>query len=165
MLVPWLDTALRVVILIGLLMAWGGTIIPIFPGPTVMWVFVLVYGLAAGFGTRGAIFFGVISVLTIVSWFTDNFFSLRGAHQGGAAWSTVAIAWVVGLVASFFTTPIGGILLTLLAVFLVELYRRRDAGEAWRATKQMLIGWGWSTVARLGIGFVVIVLWGLWAWL
>ena len=83
-MIAWLSTALRLVILAGLIMAWIGTIIPIFPGPTVMWLFVLLYGLVAGFGTRGAIFFGVISLLTVVSWFTDNYFSLRGARQGGA---------------------------------------------------------------------------------
>jgi uncharacterized protein len=164
-LVPWADIAFRLVILLGLLLSWAGTIIPIFPGPTVMWVFVLIHGIVTGFGLRGGIFFGVISLLTIASWFTDNIFSIRGARQGGAEWSSVAIATAAGLVGSLFLTPLGGIALTLLALYLLELRHKRDAEKAWQATKEMLLGWGWATLIRLGLGLGVLTLWGIWAWL
>jgi uncharacterized protein YqgC (DUF456 family) len=162
---PWLDTTFRIVILLGLLLSWGGTVIPIFPGPTVMWVFVLVYGIVAGFDTLGAILFGIISLLTVASWLTDNVFSIRGARQGGAEWSSVAIATGVGLVSSLFLTPVGGIALTLLALYLMELHHKRDGAKAWLATKEMLMGWGWATLVRLSLGFGVLILWGIWAWL
>ena len=162
---PWLDVTFRIVILLGLLLSWVGTVIPIFPGPTVMWIFVLIYGIVAGFDTLGAILFGIISLLTVASWATDNIFSIRGARLGGAEWSSVAIAAGVGLLGSLFLTPIGGIALTLLALYLVEFHHKRDAARAWEATKQMLMGWGWSTLVRLGLGLGVLILWGVWAWL
>jgi hypothetical protein len=28
----------------------------------------------------------------------------------------------------------------------------------------MAIGWGWSFVARFGIGLMMIALWAIWAW-
>ena len=162
---PWLDLTFRFIVLFGLLISWILTIVPIFPGPTVMWALVLIYGIVAGFDTRGAILFGVVSVLTVVSWLTDNFFSIKGAREGGAEWSSVLIASLVGVVSSLFLTPNVGILLTLVTLYSVELGDKRDSDKAWQATKQMLLGWGWATLARMGLGLAVLALWGAWAWL
>jgi uncharacterized protein YqgC (DUF456 family) len=161
----WLDLTFRFIVLFGLLVSWILTIVPIFPGPTVMWALVLIYGVVAGFGTLGAILFGIISVLTVTSWLTDNFLSIKGAREGGAEWSSVAIASLAGVISSLFLTPFVGILLTLSTLYLVELSRKSDSEKAWRATTQMLLGWGWATVARMGLGLAVLALWVGWAWL
>jgi uncharacterized protein YqgC (DUF456 family) len=165
MTADWLVDALRVAISIGLLAGWAATIVPIFPAPTVMWALSLLYGLLTGFDRRGSIFFAGITLLTIASWLTDNLFGIAGARKGGARWSSVAIASAVGLVTSLLLTPIVGILLTLTALFLAELAHKGNAAEAWASTKHMLLGWGWSTVVRLGLGLIVVALWGIWAWL
>jgi len=47
--IPWLHTTMRVIVLIGLIITWIGTITPVFPAPTVMWGFILLYGIATGF--------------------------------------------------------------------------------------------------------------------
>lgn len=165
MLLPWVHTTLRVVILIGMVITWIGTIVPIFPAPTIMLAFTLVYGITAGFETRGWIIFAVISVITVISWLTDNFFTIRGARQGGARWASVAIASVAGLVASLFLTPIVGILVSVGALFAAESAHKHDAAEAWDATKLWLLGWGWASGVRLALGLVVLLLWAVWAWL
>lgn len=162
-MVPWVDVTVRVLMLIGLGATWLGTIVPIFPAPTLMWVLILLYGLVTGFDLKGGIIFAVITLLTIGSLLVDNIFSIAGARKGGARWWSVVIAGAVGLVSSLFVTPIGGILLTIAALFLAEYYFRRDANLAWDATKQMVVGWGWATVARLIIGAVVIGAWLIWA--
>ena len=161
----WFAQAFEITIFVGLFLSWIGTIVPIFPGPTLMWVLVLVYGLVDGFGTRGAILFGIISLLTVASWLTDNVFTIKGARDGGAAWTSVAIASAVGLVSSLFLTPIVGVLLTLLTLYLVEYSRQHDQAKAMEATKLMLVGWGWATVARMGLGLISLALWCIWAWL
>ena len=163
--IPWLHTTIRAVVLIGLIITWIGTLIPIFPAPTVMWVLILLYGIAAGFETRGWIFFAVITVLTIISMLTDNFFTIRGARLGGARWASVAIASAVGLIASLMLTPIGGILVSVGALFAAETAFTHNTQEAWEATRQWLLGWGWASAVRLVIGFVALVLWVAWAWL
>lgn len=160
----WIESALRIIILLGLVITWAGTLIPIFPAPTVMWVLILVYGIVSGFGTQGVVLFAIITVLTIVSLLTDNFFSIRGARKGGARWASVVIASIVGLIASLLLTPIGGIALTVAALFAAETAYQRDTEKAWEATKNWLIGWGWATVARLAIGLVALLLWVIWAW-
>lgn len=162
---PWLIMGFKIFILVGMLLSWIGTIIPIFPGPTVMWVLALVYGIVQGFGTIGIIVFVLITLLTVASWLTDNVFSIKGAREGGASWSSVAIASIAGLISSLFLTPIIGVLVTLLTLYLIEFSKRHDSDQAMQATKQMLLGWGWATVVRLGLGFISLALWSAWAWL
>ncbi len=162
---PWLIMGFKIFILVGMILSWIGTIIPIFPGPTVMWVLALVYGIVQGFGTIGIIMFVIITLLTVASWLTDNVYSIKGAREGGASWSSVAGASIAGLISSLFMTPIIGVLVTLLTLYLIEFSKRHDSDQAMRATKQMLLGWGWATVVRLGLGFISLALWSAWAWL
>jgi uncharacterized protein YqgC (DUF456 family) len=164
-MMPWLDVTISIFILIGMVIAWLAMIIPAFPAPTLMWLLALIYGTATGFGTRSLIFFVIITLLTIVSLFTDNVFSMAGARKGGARWWSIAISAVVGLVASVLLTPLGGILLWALALFLAEYTFQGDATKAWEAMRSMVIGWGWATVARLAIGLVILALWSAWAFL
>lgn len=162
---PWLIMGFKIFILVGMLLSWIGTIIPIFPGPTVMWVLALAYGVVQGFGTIGIIMFVIITLLTVASWLTDNVFSIKGAREGGASWSSVAVASIAGLISSLFMTPIIGVLVTLLTLYLIEFSKQHDSDKAMRATKQMLLGWGWATVVRLALGFISLALWSAWAWL
>ncbi len=161
----WLVLGFRIFVLIGMLLSWIGTIIPIFPGPTVMWVLALVYGIVQGFDTTAIIMVVIITLLTIASWLTDNVLSIKGAREGGASWSSVTIASIAGLISSIFMTPIVGVLITLVTLYLVEYSKRHDSDQAMRATKQMLAGWGWATVVRLGLGFIILALWSAWVWL
>jgi hypothetical protein len=48
-------------------------------------------------------------------------------------------------------------------LFLAEFWRLRDSAQATRITKALLWGWGLSFVARFGIGLVMVLLWGIWA--
>jgi len=47
-----------------------------------------------------------------------------------------------------------------LTLFLVEYQRLgKKQKEAWAATKAVALGWGWSTLIRVGIVLVMIALW------
>jgi len=161
---PWLETTFEIAILLGMLIGLFGMIIPIFPGPTVLWVLALVYGLVFGFEVRGLIFFIIISVLAVAGMLSDNVLMIGKARQSGAQWGSILLASFVGLIGSILFTPIGGIALTLLALYLAEYAHRQDSQDAWEATKSMMLGWGWAFVARFSLGLVIVILWGIWAW-
>lgn len=164
-MIPWLDLTLRVGILIVLLVSWAAMVIPAFPAPAVMWVFTLIYGLLKGFGSGGVIYFIVITLLTIFALLVDNLLMLGGARQAGARWSSLFVAFVAGTFGSLLLTPLLGIPITILALFLVEYARQKDSDQAWRATKSMIFGWGTSVVVRLLLGLAMLILWAMWAWL
>jgi hypothetical protein len=163
-MVSWLGIAVKVLMLFGMLIGLAGMIVPIFPGVTVIWALALLYGIVFGFGGGGGWLFAVITVLTVIGWIVDNVIMGGKARQGGARWTSIALAFVAGFIGSIFLTPLGGIAATLGALYLAEYTHRQDRTEAWAVTKSMAIGWGWSFAARFSIGLVMIGLWAIWAW-
>ena len=161
----WLGTTLNIAILLSMLVALIGSLIPIFPGPTVLWGLALVYGLLSGFNTRGYIFFGVISILGFTGTIIDNIITAGSARLAGARWTSLGLAVFAGFFSSLVLTPIVGIGVSLLVLFAAEYIHHKDQVKAWEATKSMLFGWGWTALARFGIGFVIVVLWAVWVWL
>lgn len=160
----WLAIAVKLFMLFGMLVGLFGLVIPIFPGITVIWALALLYGIIFGFGGGGGWLFVLITVLTIIGWVVDNILMGGKARLSGARWSSIAIAFVAGFVGSIFLTPLGGIAAALLGLYLAENSYRKDRAEAWRITKEMALGWGWSFVARFSIGLLIIGLWAIWAW-
>ena len=138
--------------------------IPLMPGLVIIWVPVLIYGIIDGFSLGSGIIFGIITVLMVVGNLLDNVLMGTGARQQGASWGTIIWALLGGLVATLFLSPIGGILITFAILYLLEYLREKDAKKAWETTKSMALGFGWAVLARMGIGFVMILLWGLWVW-
>jgi uncharacterized protein YqgC (DUF456 family) len=161
---PWWEIVVRLFMLFGMLIGLAGMVVPIFPGVTVIWALALLYGIIFGFGAGGGWIFAVITVLTVIGWVVDNIIMGGKARQGGAKWTSIAIAFVAGFVGSIFLTPIGGIAATLFALYIAEYAYRQDRAEAWGVTKSMALGWGWAFVARFSIGLVMIGLWAIWAW-
>jgi uncharacterized protein YqgC (DUF456 family) len=160
----WLEIVVKLFMLFGMLIGLAGMVVPIFPGVTVIWALALLYGIIFGFGVGGGWLFAFITVLAVIGWVVDNILMGGKARQGGARWTSIAIAFVAGFVGSIFLTPLGGIAATLYALYLAEYSYRQDRAEAWAVTKSMALGWGWAFVARFSIGLVMIGLWAIWAW-
>ena len=145
--------------LIGLL----GLVVPIMPGLVIIWVAALGYGLFAGFGTLGWVMFALITVLMIVGSVVDNILMGAKAHESGAPWWVVLVALAAGILGNFALPIIGGLVAALLALFLVEYARRKDAKAALKSMKGMLIGCGWAFVIRFIMGLFMIGFWLIWA--
>jgi hypothetical protein len=161
---PWLNDVLLkgltlTVMLIGLL----GLVVPIMPGLVIIWVAALGYGLFAGFGTLGWVMFALITVLMIVGSVVDNILMGAKAHESGAPWWVVLVALAAGILGNFALPIIGGLVAALLALFLVEYIRRKNAKEALKSIKGMLIGCGWAFVIRFIMGLFMIGFWLIWA--
>ena len=161
----WLGNTLNIGILISMLIALMGSIIPIFPGPTVLWGLALVYGLLSSFDTRAYIIFGFISLFGFTGTIIDNIITAGSARVAGARWSSLILAIVAGFFSSLFFTPIIGILVSLLVLYVAEYMHHKDQQKAWEATKSMLFGWGWTSLARFGIGLIMVILWCVWAFI
>jgi hypothetical protein len=80
-------------------------------------------------------------------------------------WVSIIWAFAAGVILSLFLTPIAGMIASPVGLFLAEWYRLKERDAALSSTKAWMTGWGWSVAARIGIGIIMIVFWGLWAWL
>jgi len=141
-----------------------GLIIPIFPGNVVMWLAALTYGLIFGFGKLGGVMFAIITLLMVVAALADNVLMGAKAREKGAAWGSIVLALVAGVVGTMLLPPVGGLIAAPLALYLMELQRLGDADEAKTVVKALLIGWGLAFIVRFGLGVVMFALWGIWAY-
>jgi hypothetical protein len=161
----WLETTLHIFTFLTMLVGLFGLIIPIFPGNVVMWLVALVYGLVFGFGQLGGTLFAIITVLMLVAVLADNFLMGAKAREKGAAWGSIVLALVAGVIGTIVVPPIGGIIAAPLVLYLLEMQRLGNSEEAKEVVKALLIGWGLAFVVRFGIGIVMFSLWGIWAYL
>lgn len=158
----WLNLSFN--ILIYLIMGVGllGMVVPIYPGVVIIWVAVLIHGFVTGFATLEIWVLVVISLLALAGTLVDNFLMGGKARQAGASWISIGGALLVGLIGTFAFPPLGGLIAAPTLLFLLEYARLRDSTEAWGITKGLLTGWGLSFVARIFIGLVMVVIWGVW---
>ncbi len=146
-----------------------GLLIPIFPGLTIMWLGTLVYAIIqAVIGNMTWVdwlLFGIITLLMIGGNVVDNLIIAKHVRDKQVPWSSILMAFAAGIIISIFFTPIAGMIASPVGLYLAELYRLKDKQTALASTKAWMTGWGWSVAARMGIGVMIILFWGLWAWL
>lgn len=152
-------------ILVGLTMVvgWLSLLIVIVPGLVIMWVGALGYGIFTGFDTTGWIIFAIMTILMVVGSLIDNFLMGASARQKGASWWSLGAAWVGAIIGTIVLPPIGGLIFALLALFLVEYFRLKDSKQAFDSSTSLATGCGWAVGVRLVIGFIMLILWILWA--
>ncbi len=152
-------------LLVGLLFLAGviGTVLPMFPGLSLIIVGAVVFALAHGLHGWTTVLFIAIVGLALIGEISNFVLPSRRANKAGASgWSIVlgVIGAIVGLFAiPFVGLPIGG----ALGIFLGEVIRGRSTDAAWDATKETLIGMGISFVVQFVIALWCLALWGIWA--
>jgi hypothetical protein len=158
------DTLTLFVLLVGL----AGLLVPIFPGLTIMWLATLVYALLQSAASRMTfwdwVLFAFITLMMIGGNILDNIIIARKMRDKLIPWKSIILAIVASIVASLFFTPLVGLAVAPLALFLIEYRRLRDRTAALESTKAYMIGWGWAFAARFGIGILMLGSWMLWAW-
>jgi hypothetical protein len=138
------------------------------PGHVIIWAAALVYGIYEVVGqtytTGGIILFVLITGLMIFGSLVDNILMGATAKQAGASWLAIGVSMVAGVVGSFipFLFPFGGLIFALLGLFIVEMIRLKNWREAVKSTKSMMVGCGFSVLARFGIGVLMILFWLVW---
>ena len=137
--------------------------LPILPGLWVMWIAALVYAIVTGFGTTAIIFIVIITLLTITGGLMDNILMGANARVSGASWLSIAVALVGAVVGSILLPPVGGLVLGMAGIFLVEYLRIKDWRKALESTKGLALGCGWGVIARFGFGVLVMIVWLIWA--
>lgn len=147
-----------------MLMAFGVSIIPGFPGPPI--VLVAATGHRLWFGQHGVsgLMLLCLGILTLASIILDYFATLYGAKKFGATWRGVLGAFVGGLVGIFFSLPgiilgpfLGALVFELLGGYKIDNASRAGLG----ATLGLLAGViGKCVICAVMIGlFTVDVIW------
>jgi len=164
----WSEVLLQTLTLFVLLIGLFGLLVPVFPGLLIMWLAMLFYALVENSLGRMAwidwALFALITVLMLVGNVIDNIIIARRMRGQSIPWGSIALAFLAGLIASIFFTPLIGLIASPLTLFGVEVLRLHDRRLAFTSAKTYMIAWGWSFAAVFGIGVLMIIFWLLWAW-
>jgi hypothetical protein len=159
----WLSEAIFVITFIIMAVGLIGLVVPIFPGIFVIWLAALGYGVITGFTTLGWVLFVLLTLLMITGATIDNVLMSAKAHKEGAAWYTLALGMLAGILGTIIFPPFGGLIAAPLVVWLLEYLRQRDVGKALASLRGLAIGWGASFVVRFMLGLAMIGIWLVWA--
>ena len=157
---PGLDL-LQTVVLIVMVIAIIGALLPSIPGALIVWVAVLVYDLIRGFTPANIAVLAIMTILMLVASTSDIWLSGASARRGGASGCAVGLAVVAGIVGLIFFNIVGAILLPVITVLVVELVRLRDVRRALQAGGSYFVGWLLSSGVEL---LAVLLMIALWLW-
>jgi uncharacterized protein YqgC (DUF456 family) len=135
-----------------------GTVLPIIPGPIVIFAAALIYALLERFQSIGWPTLLILGVLTAVATTADLWASSIGAKMGGASGWSVLVGLVGGLVGLVFFSLPGAIIGAVAGVLLTEIIRVKDFRSALKAGSGWAIGWVLSTILQLVIGLVMVII-------
>lgn len=145
-----------VLVLLAMFVGLLGTVLPVLPGPVLIFAAALVFAILDGFQAVGWPTLVVIGVLALLATGVDLLTSSLGAKAGGASgWSIVA-GLVGGLLGTLLFALPGGILGALACVLLAEYIRLKDWKPAAKSSAGWLVGWLVSSVVRFGIALAMI---------
>jgi uncharacterized protein YqgC (DUF456 family) len=163
----WSLVVLQAVTLAMLLMGWAGLLVPVFPGLVVMWLTTLFYAaLQQTTGRMGWfdwVLFALISMLMVVGSIIDNIIIAKKMRGESVPWRSIVLAYLAGLLASAFFTPLIGIAASPLALYAAESARLHDRKLGFQSARLYMIAWGWAFIAVFSIGALMILIWLLWA--
>ncbi len=162
----WSEVILQTLTLFVLLVGLLGLLIPVFPALVVMWLATLIYALIENSAGRMTwiqwMLFGLITILMLFGSVIDNIIIAKKMRGQAIPWSSIGLAFLAGIIASIFLTPLIGMLASPLSLFGLEFIRLRDRNLAFTSAKTYMIAWGWSFAAVFGVGVLMLLLWLLW---
>lgn len=133
-----------------------GAILPLIPGPPIVWLGALYYAWRTGWAFVGWPSLTLLFVLAVIGGTADLWMGYLGASKGGASgWATLAS--MIGGIVGFFVLNLPGVIVgSIGAIVLVEYARQRDWRKVLRAGGGYLVGWLLSTAVEIGISLLMI---------
>lgn len=123
----------------------AGSVIPVLPGPFLIWLGALVYAWAGGFTDIGWFTLTVLFVLAVISWGSDLFLSTVMSRRAGASWKAILGAIAGGLVGAallsgvpILGTILGALLGAVAGMWAVEYWQKGSREAATNAVQAYL---------------------------
>jgi uncharacterized protein YqgC (DUF456 family) len=146
-----------------------GAILPVMPGPLLIWLGAFLWGWADGFQAVGWPTLALLAILMVLAWGSDLILTTVGSRRAGASWKAIAGAIVGAVVGGVFLsgvvpaigTSLGAVLGGVVGILGVEYFEKRDWGHAFRAARGYIVG----SLAASGLElFLSLLMIAIFAW-
>ncbi len=163
------DTAAAVLGYVLIVVGLIGAVVPILPGPMIIWLGALVWAWGDGFDRIGWPTLLILLVLALGAWASDFLLNMLVSRRAGASWQAIAAAIVGGLAGGLLLSGVvpvlgslvGAVLGALAGTYVVEYAHTRDSGAALTAMRAYV---GSMLLASLLEVIIAVVMVSLFAW-
>lgn len=152
-----LDTTALIIAIIFFIAGLLGTILPILPGPALIYCGMILYGLLNNFQSLNLYFFIIQAIALIVIFAADYVASAVGTILAGGS-NQAAVGAILGtVIAMLILGPMGIIIGPFLGAVIVELFRGLGLKRAINVGLFTLVGTLGGTLFKLSAEFIMIV--------
>ncbi len=148
-----------------MLLGLAGSVIPVLPGPFLIWLGVLLWAWNDGFQRIGWGVLALLALMTLLAWGGDLFLSAVVSRRAGASWKSIVGAILGGLAGSILLseipllgTVLGAMLGAALGMWLVEYREKRDRAAATRAVKGYIGGFILAGLLEMTIALLMLAI-------
>lgn len=146
-----------------------GAVVPLLPGPMIIWAGALVWAWADGFERLGWPMLLLLLLLALVAWASDFLINILISRRSGASWKAIFGSIVGGLVGGIALSglfPVAGSLLgallgAVLGAFAVEYWNTRNPQTAFVAVRAYIGSVLLASLVEIAISVTMV---GLFAW-
>lgn len=165
---PWWSALAYILIAIGV----AGSVIPVLPGPVLIWLGAFVWAWADNFTRIGWGTLIVLGVLALIAWGSDLFLTTVMSRRAGASWKAILGAIVGGLVGAsllsalpLLGTILGAILGAVVGMWLVEYWDKGNRRAATAAVQAYIASMIFAAVLEMVIALVMVGIFAMQAFL
>jgi len=143
-----------------------GSVVPVVPGPSLIWIGALIWGWTHGFEGVGAGTLLVLGTLAVLATAADILLAGIGARRTGASWRALLFAGM-GSVIGLLVLSVPGALLGALVGVLVEESRRRRGltrdgfEQSVKVGSGLLAGWLLAIAVQAIVSLVMVAIFAL----
>lgn len=150
----WILSA--ILILVGL----AGTVLPVLPGTLLVWAGIVLGAWIDDFTRVGMVAVAVISALAVLAWALDYVAGLLGARKAGAS-RLALLGAAVGTVLGLFMGLVGVFFMPLIGAAVGEYLARKDQVRAVKVGVATWIGIMLGLIAKVGLAFSMVGIFGV----
>ena len=156
---PTTAELLKIVAYIGLVGGIIGVVLPIIPGPVLIWLSALLWAWADGFEAVGWPTLLVLAGLALLAEISDVALAGLGAKKGGASWFSMVVAGVAALVGFLLFNLLGALAGAFLGLLAWETYRQGGRiREAWKASGGFILGYLAAMFLKMAFALIMILI-------
>jgi uncharacterized protein YqgC (DUF456 family) len=154
----WWEWLLLIPLAVGVLLGVAGSILPILPGPPMVFACAFGYAWITGFKYLGAVSLVLLGTLVLVNLLFDQLAGAWGAARVGASRQAVVMAFVLGLIGFIFGPLWLVFVLPILGAAIVELTLGRTVGRALWSAGGVGAGNLMNVVVKLAISVAMVII-------
>ncbi len=150
------------------LLGVAGAVLPLLPGPILIWLGALTWAWGDGFTQVNWLTLTALGILALMAWASDLFFTTAFTRKAGVSWKAVFGSIVTGILGGIFLSELpvvgtlfGALIGALLGMLVIEQYDKRNWRAAFAGVRSYIGATILSTIFEVTVALLMV---GIFVW-